>query len=161
MYFLAVNFRIFIVYRQTYKGRYKVQNPAKYKGNPTDVIYRSLWELKFMKWCDTNVNVLEWGSEEVVIPYLSPLDNRIHRYFVDFYIKIRTAQGNIEKYLIEIKPSKFTRQPVKPARVTRRFIEEVQTWGVNQSKWKNAQEFCENRGWKFMIITERELGLDK
>lgn len=114
-----------------------------------------------MKWCDTNPNVLEWGSEEIIIPYLSPIDNRVHRYFVDFYVKIKTAEGKIEKYLIEIKPSKFTKQPVKPKKVTKRFIEEVQTWGINQSKWKNAQEYCENKGWKFMIITEKELGLDK
>ena len=147
--------------KNTYKGRYPISNPQKYVGDPTQVIYRSSWELKFMKWCDTNASVLEWGSEEIVIPYLSPVDQRIHRYFVDFYIKVQDRQGKITKYLIEIKPAKFTMQPVKPKRVTKRFIEEVRTWGVNQSKWKNATEFCDDRGWKFMVLTERELGIDK
>lgn len=146
---------------KNYKGRYRVNNPGKYAGDPTGVIYRSLWELKFMKWCDTNSSVLEWGSEEIIIPYLSPIDNRIHRYFVDFYIKIRDKHGNVQKYLIEIKPSKFTRPPQKPERITKRYIQEVMTWGVNQSKWKNATDFCENRGWKFEILTESDLGIDK
>lgn len=147
--------------RQTYKGRYRVHNPSKYSGDPTQVVYRSLWELKFMKWCDHSSSVLEWGSEEIIIPYLSPIDQRIHRYFVDFYIKVRDKDGKVQRYLIEIKPSKFTQPPVKPKRITPRFIQEVQSWGVNQSKWKNATEFCENRGWKFMILTEHELGIDK
>ena len=161
MYFLAVIGLFILYHHNTHKGRYRINNPRKYVGDPTNVIYRSLWELKFMKWCDNNASVLEWGSEEVVIPYLSPVDNRVHRYFVDFYIKVKDASGGTQKYLIEIKPAKFTQQPVKPKRITRRFIEEVHTWGVNQSKWKNATEFCENRGWKFLIITEKELGLDK
>jgi hypothetical protein len=146
---------------KSYKGRYRVNNTAKYAGDPTRVIYRSLWELKFMKWCDNNSSVLEWGSEEVIIPYLSPVDNRIHRYFVDFYVKIQDRHGNVTKYLIEIKPAKYTRPPEKSSRVTKRYIEEVMTWGINQSKWKNATEFCEDRGWKFQILTETELGLDK
>ena len=94
-----------------YKGRYKVNNPKKYTGNPTNVIYRSMWEFKFMKYCDNNPNVLEWGSEEVVIPYLSPVDGKVHRYFVDFYMKVQESTGRIRKYLIEIKPSKFTQPP--------------------------------------------------
>ena len=146
---------------KNYKGRYVVNNPAKYAGDPTRVIYRSLWELKFMKWCDNNSDVLEWGSEEIIIPYLSPVDKRIHRYFVDFYVKVRDRQGVVQKYLIEIKPSKFTQPPCKPDRITKRYVEEVMTWGVNQSKWKNAAEFCEDRGWKFQILTENELGIDK
>lgn len=144
-----------------YKGRYRVSNPAKYTGNPTNVIYRSFWEFKFMKYCDNNPSVLEWGSEEVVIPYLSPVDGKVHRYFVDFYMKIQESSGRIKKYLIEIKPLKFTQPPEIPKRRTRQFIQEVYTWGVNQAKWKAAQNFCEDRGWKFEIITEKELGLDK
>ena len=147
--------------KNTYKGRYSVINPSKYRGDPTNVVYRSLWELKFMKYCDTNPNVLEWGSEEIIIPYLSPVDGKVHRYFVDFYMKVQNAQGNIVHYLIEIKPAKFTQPPVSPGKKTRRYIEEVMTWGVNQSKWKSARQYCENRGWKFEILTERELGLDK
>ena len=144
-----------------YKGRYRVVNPVKNTGNPINVIYRSLWEFKFMKYCDNNPNVLEWGSEEVVIPYLSPVDGKIHRYFVDFYMKVQESSGKVSRYLIEVKPAKFTRPPEIPKRRTRQFIEEVYTWGINQAKWKAATEFCENQGWKFEIITEKELGLDK
>ena len=76
-----------MVYKETYKGRYKVSNPKKYKGDLKEVIYRSSWELKFMRWCDYNKNVLEWGSETTIIPYKSPVDSKIHRYFVDFLLK--------------------------------------------------------------------------
>ena len=148
------------MYQETYKGRYKVKNPAKYRGDIHDVIYRSSWELKFMNWCDTTSAVLEWGSEIAVIPYISPVDKRVHRYFVDFYMKVKDKNGLIEKYLVEIKPKKFTEEPVKPKRVTKHFLEEVFTYGVNQAKWKAAREFCEDRKWKFVVLTEDELKID-
>ena len=141
----------------SYKGRFRPSNYLKYKGDPTNIIYRSLWELKFMNWCDKNENILEWGSEEVVIPYRSPLDNRIHRYFVDFYIKVEDMNGQIKKYLIEVKPKRQTTPPPKPKRQTKRYISEVTEYAKNQAKWKAATEFCEDRQWKFMIITEDEL----
>jgi hypothetical protein len=144
--------------KETLKGRYNIQKPEKYIGDSKNIIFRSSWELKFMKWCDHNTNVIEWGSEELVIPYRSPVDNRIHRYFVDFYIKVRTPSG-IQKYLIEIKPSKFTKEPQIPQRKTKKFLQEVMTWGVNQAKWKAANEFCLDHNWKFMILTEKELGI--
>ena len=144
-----------------YKGRYRVVNATKYTGNPNNVIYRSFWEFKFMKYCDNNPNVLEWGSEEIVIPYLSPVDGKVHRYFVDFYMKVQESSGRIRKYLIEIKPAKFTQPPTIPKRRTRQFVQEVFQYGVNQAKWKAAREYCENKGWNFEIITEKELGLDK
>jgi hypothetical protein len=122
-----------------------------------NVIYRSSWELKLMNWCDTNESVLEWGSEVAVIPYISPVDNKVHRYFVDFYMKIRDKHGVEQKYLVEVKPKKFTQEPVKPRRVTKQFIDEVFNYGVNQAKWKAAREFCEDRRWKFVVLTEDEL----
>ena len=142
-----------------YKGRYKVINPSKYTGNPNNVIYRSMWEFKFMKYCDNNPNVLEWGSEEVVIPYLSPIDKKVHRYFVDFYMKIQESSGRIQRYLIEIKPAKFTQPPVIPKRRTPQFVQEVFNWGVNQAKWKAAEEFCKDRNYRFILMTENELGV--
>ena len=141
------------------KGLYKIQNPKKYIGDPGRIIYRSSWELKFMKWCDSNPSVLEWGSEELAIPYISPKDNRVHRYFVDFYMKVQESSGKAKKYLIEIKPAKFVQRPKIPARKTKQFLNEVMTWGVNQAKWKYATEFCEDNGWEFMILTEKELGI--
>ena len=112
-----------------------------------------------MKWCDSSVSVVEWGSETVIIPYLSPIDNKVHRYFVDFYIKVRTKANNIEKYLIEIKPEKFTKPPEIPKKKTKRFIDEVFQYGVNDAKWKAAFEFCKDRNMKFIILTEKDLGI--
>ena len=142
----------------SYKGKYKPSYPKKYKGDPTNIIYRSLWERKFMVYCDKNENVLEWSSEEIALPYKSPLDNRIHRYFPDFYIKVK--EGNkIQKYLIEIKPKKQVREPKIQTKKTRSYIYEVTEYAKNQAKWKSAQEFCEDRQWKFKIMTEDDLGI--
>ena len=82
----------------SYKGRFIPTKPNKYTGDVRNIIYRSLWELKFMKWCDRNVNILEWGSEEFFIPYKSPLDNRVHRYFPDFYMKVQESNGKLMRY---------------------------------------------------------------
>ena len=140
--------------KKLHQGRFKPSNPKKYCGDVTNIIYRSSYELKFMKWCDLNENIVEWGSEELAIPYRSPIDNRIHRYYPDFYMEL-----NNKKYLIEIKPSRFTQEPKIPKRKTKRFIEEVRQYGTNIAKWKSATEFCIDQGWEFKIITEKELGI--
>ena len=142
-----------------YKGKYKVRAPYKYKGNPTKVIYRSLWELKFMTYCDTNTNILEWGSEEMYVWYKSPIDNRPHRYFPDFYIKARESNGQIKKYIIEVKPQKQTKPPTKPKRQTKGYLREAFEYAKNQAKWKAANEWCLDRGFEFKVITEKELGI--
>lgn len=141
-----------------YSGRYRVKNPEKYKGNYEKVYYRSSWELKFMVYCDNNSAVLEWGSEEVVIPYISPLDGRRHRYFPDFYIKVKQKDGSTKKIIIEVKPKHQTRPPTPQQRKTKKFINEVRTWGVNEAKFKAAQSWTKDRGMEFMILTEDHLG---
>jgi hypothetical protein len=144
--------------KMTYKGRYSVKNPDKYIGNPTNVIYRSSWERKMMKWCDLNPDVLQWGSEEHIIPYKSPIDNRVHRYYVDFFVKVKNKTGGVDTYLVEVKPKKFTKPPKSnPTRKTRSWLNEVKQWGVNSAKWKAAEEFCADRKWKFIILTEDHL----
>ena len=148
------------MYQSTYKGFYRISNPSKYKGDIHNVIYRSSWELRFMKYCDQNSAIVEWGSETMIIPYKSPVDNKVHRYFVDFYVKIKDSSNKITKYLIEIKPEKFTKPPEIPKRKTKRFIEEVFNYGTNQAKWKAANEYCQDRGMKFLVLTEKDLGLD-
>tara|TARA_Y100000361_G_C10869560_1_gene193496 strand:- start:38 stop:478 length:441 start_codon:yes stop_codon:yes gene_type:complete len=140
-----------------YKGSYKVKNLSKYKGDPTKVVYRSLWERKFMMYCDENTNVLKWSSEEIVIPYRSPVDRKMHRYFPDFWIQIRNSQGIKEGILIEVKPKAQTSPPRKKSRVTKRYLREVYTYGINEAKWKAAEEFCKDHGWKFQILTEEHL----
>ena len=147
------------MYKNTYKGKYRVLNPLKYKGEINNVVYRSLWELRFMKWCDGNASILEWGSETVVIPYVSPVDRKVHRYFVDFFIKVLDKTGKTQKYLIEIKPEKFTKPPPIPKRKTKQFIDEVFQYGINEAKWKAAFEYCEDRKMKFMVLTEKDLGI--
>tara|TARA_E500000318_G_C3525646_1_gene198284 strand:- start:260 stop:694 length:435 start_codon:yes stop_codon:yes gene_type:complete len=140
-----------------YKGRYKPKHPEKYIGNPTNIIYRSLLERRFMVYCDSSKNILEWGSEEVIVPYKSPVDNRMHRYYVDFIVKLRNKEGLTETLLIEVKPKKQCSEPKKPKKKTRTYLNEVKTWGVNTAKWKAATEYAENKGWKFKIMTDETL----
>ena len=143
----------------SYKGKYYPSFPRKYKGDPTNIIYRSLWERKFMVYCDKNDNILEWASEEIAIPYRSPVDNRVHRYFPDFYMKVKERGGKIKRYVIEVKPAKQTKTPVKPKRQTKGYIREAYEYAKNQAKWKMAREFCADRQWEFKVVTEKELGI--
>ena len=108
-----------------YRGKYYPSFPRKYKGDPTNIIYRSLWERKFMVYCDKNTKILEWGSEEIALPYISPHDSRVHRYFPDFYIKVQENTGKVKRYLIEVKPLKQTVKPKKPKRQTKGYIREA------------------------------------
>ena len=148
--------------RKRYKGKYKIKNPNKYLGNPTNIIYRSLMERRFMEWCDSNDKCYKWSSEEVVIPYISPIDNKQHRYFPDFLIQ--TPKG---WFLIEVKPLTQSRPPKKlvvenlELKKKRRYIKSVQTWLVNEAKWKAATKVCEKKGWSFQILTEKRLVPDK
>jgi hypothetical protein len=146
-----------------YKGTFQPKNAGKYRGNPSNIVYRSGWELKLMMHLDSHPDVLEWASEEIIIPYRSPIDGRVHRYFPDFYVKKKSPDGVIERVLIEVKPASQVKQPViqetKNKKPTRRYITEVSTWAVNQAKWKAAKEYCDDRQWKFMIMTEKELGI--
>ena len=143
----------------SYNGKYQPSYPKKYKGDPTNIIYRSLWERKFMVYCDNNQNILEWGSEEIVVPYRSPLDNRYHRYFPDFYIKVRESSGKIKKMIIEIKPQRQCIEPKVQKRKTKAYIYEVVEYAKNQAKWKAAEEWCADRGYEFKVLTEDDLGL--
>ena len=143
----------------SYKGKYKPSYPKKYKGDHTNIVSRSLWERKFMVYCDKNENILEWGSEEVVVPYHSPIDNRYHRYFPDFYIKVRESNGKIKKMIIEIKPFKQCVEPKVQKKKTKGYIYEVMEYAKNQAKWEAAKEWCLDRGYEFKVLTENELGI--
>ena len=145
--------------RNTYKGKFVPKNPHKYRGDINNIIFRSSWELKLMKFLDEHSGVLEYGSEEIVIPYKSPVDGQFHRYFVDFFIKIKTKTGEIKRYLIEVKPFRFTQEPTIPKRKTKQFINEVYQWAVNNAKWDAAKKVAKQNGWEFMLITEKDLGL--
>jgi hypothetical protein len=112
-----------------------------------------------MDWLDRNPDVIAWGSEELTVPYKSPVDGRFHRYFPDFLIKLRTRDSKLKTLMIEVKPKKQTQPPKQQTRKTKQYINEVTTWGVNQAKWKAANEYCADRGWEFRILTEDHLGL--
>ena len=142
-----------------YKGKYSPSYPRKYKGDPTNIVYRSLWERKFMVYCDLNENILEWGSEEIVMPYRSPVDGRVHRYFPDFYIKVKESTGRIKKMIIEIKHKRQCSPPSKPKKQTKGYLREAYEYAKNQAKWEAASEWCKDRGYIFKVFTEKELGI--
>jgi hypothetical protein len=140
--------------RFTYKGKYNPINTHKYVGNAKNVTYRSMWERRFMKYCDMNTNVLQWSSEELVIPYISPVDNKKHRYYPDFLLTVKDKDGNKKTMVIEVKPKRETKAPKKKSKITPRYLQEMKTWSVNEAKWKYATEFCKDKNWEFRILTE-------
>ena len=142
-----------------YRGKFKPKNIKKYMGDPTKITYRSLWERKCMLIFDTNPNILKWASEEIAIPYLSPVDGKRHKYFPDFMVEIKNKDGKTETIMIEVKPKKQTEPPVKKKKPTKSYIYECTTYAVNQAKWKAAKEWCDDRRIEFKLITEEELGL--
>ena len=143
----------------SYKGKYEPSYPNKYSGNPSNIIYRSLWERKYMKYLDTDENILLWSSEEFFIPYRSPIDGRIHKYFPDFMVKEQTSSGKIINYVVEIKPKRQCRAPKKPNNITKGYIFEAKEYAKNQSKWAVAKEWCADRGYEFRILTEEDLNI--
>ena len=143
-----------------YSGKYQPSFPKKYKGDPTNIIYRSLWERKFMRYCDLNESVYQWQSEEIIIPYKSPIDNRIHRYFPDFFIKYTDRNGKKRSVVIEVKPKRQLKMPDKnPRKRTKAWAHDVHNWVINQAKWKAAEEYCADRQYEFKIMTEDDLGV--
>ena len=144
---------------ESIKSRYKPLNPKKYQGNPNNIICRSSWERKFCMWADRKDNVVSWASEEINIPYISPKDNRVHKYYPDYLIKVKESNNRIKTYVVEVKPNKHTMPPKKRSRITKSYIYECQTYAVNQAKWKAASEFCKDNRIEFKIITEDELGI--
>ena len=143
-----------------YRGKYIPINPKKYKGNPSNVVYRSLWERKLMVYCDMYDKILEWGSEEIIIPYISPWDGKRHRYFPDFYMKVKQVDGSIKRFIVEVKPKYQCKPPVtNPSRKTKKWLNEVKTYTINQAKWKYANEFCELNDMEFKVLTEDHLNI--
>jgi hypothetical protein len=140
-----------------YSGKFSPKDTNKYLGDPTNIWYRSLWERRVMVYLDENSSVIEWSSEEIIIPYLSPIDNRWHRYFPDFFARVRNKTGLLEGVVIEVKPHNQSVPPKVGKKVTKRVIQEVITYGINEAKWNAANEYCKTRGWTFKVITEKEL----
>ena len=140
-------------------GRYVVQNKEKYVANLQECEYRSTWELKYMKYLDRAPSVIEWGSENIAIPYYSPVEKKTRRYFVDFYVKVRSTSGEHKKFIIEVKPAIQCKPPRKPKKQTPAYITKLKSFLMNQAKWKAARKWADKRGWEFVILTEKELDI--
>ena len=139
-----------------FQGRFTPKNQKKYVGDVTNIIFRSSWEYILLKWLDSEVNVIQYSSEETVVPYRSPVDMKPHRYFLDFKIKVKSNTG-IKTYLVEIKPEIQTRPPKAPTRNSKRYLIECSTFMVNQAKWAAADRWAKDRGWEFIVLTEKHL----
>jgi len=143
--------------RKYHQGKYKIKNRDKYLGDPDNIIYRSSWELKMLQYLDNTQDIISFSSEEIVIPYVSPADGKYHRYFPDFFVNIRSRDGTIRSMILEVKPHSQSIEPVIKKNITKRYINEVVTYGVNQAKWKAAEEYCKDRKWEFKVLTEHDL----
>ena len=136
---------------ESHKSIFKPTHPQKYQGDPSNIICRSSWERKFCLWCDTNPNILKWASEEFSIPYVSPLDGRVHRYFPDALIEYKDSTGKVKKALIEIKPESQTRLNERTSQRDRLAI------AINHAKWEAAAKWCRLKGVQFRIINEGDI----
>lgn len=149
--------------RKTYSGRYNPKNVQKYRGDPTQIAWRSLWELKCMKVLDMTDAVIEWSSEEIIIPYVLEIDGKVHRYFPDFWAKVKTKNGTVQEYLLELKPHHETIEPImemtqKRKKPSKSYLNKIETYVKNRNKWDAAKKFCQKRNWKFLILTEKNVG---
>ena len=140
-----------------YKTVYKPLNESKYVGDSTNIICRSLWERRVCKYLDTNENVINWGSEEIAIPYISPLDNRRHSYFRDSIVRIRENNADVKTNVIEVKPFKQTKKHERGKKRKATYANECATYVVNQAKWRAAEDFCSKKNWEFLVLTEKEI----
>ena len=143
--------------RNYYQGYFKPRNPKKYMGDVNNIIYRSGWELKMLKYLDSHPDVISYASEEFFIPYLSPVDNKLHKYYPDMLVRRKNKQGIIETLVVEIKPKHQT-QATK-TKNKQKLLYESATFAINQAKWKAAENFCADRKWKFVILTEDQLDI--
>ena len=148
---------------KTHKGIYVPKNPDKWIITESGlgggkIVYRSSWERKFIQFADNNINIKYVASEPFPIPYISPVDNKQHRYYIDFVCSVIDKDGNESKKFIEIKPKAQTKPPRRSKNKVR-YVKEMKTWLVNKAKWEAAKRFCEKQGWEFLILTEHELGI--
>ena len=141
------------------QGRFTPQNPQKYMGDATNIIYRSSWELSFFRWCDRRESVLKWASEEFSIKYVSPMDKKIHRYYPDGYIVYLDKEGKQKRCIVEIKPARQCKMPEKGKKSDKTFASEMKTYLINEAKWDACIEFCRDNTLEFKILTEEHLGI--
>lgn len=142
-----------------HQGLFKPKNPSKYIGT-LPIVFRSHWEMKTFRYLDAHPAVLEWSSESVIVPYRSPLDQQVHRYFVDVFFKVQDSQGQVKSFLVEIKPYAQTQLPTTKPTTPRKYnklLAESATYAVNQAKWEAAKAYATARDWTFVVVTEKDL----
>lgn len=140
------------------QGVYKIKNISKYAGDPTKCVYRSGWEKKVFRFFDNDPKTVKWGAEPFSINYLSPKDNKIHRYFPDIIVATKTKTKGIVITLIEVKPLAQTMEPIATqGKKKERLLQEQMTYEINKAKWEAAKEVCKKKGWQFKIMTEQEI----
>lgn len=144
----------------SWKGKFSPKSPQKYEGDVTQIFYRSRIELRYMQYLDQHPDIVAWASEELAIPYIKPTTMRTHKYWPDLIIRKRGPDGKMRTIMIELKHSSDLKEPVlkEGQRRTRRFLNEVVEYQVNRAKWAAAEAYCLDRGWQFMVLTEKELG---
>ncbi len=140
-----------------YKSRFNPKNKSKYMGDISSIVCRSLWERRMCKYLDENKNIIRWGSEELVVPYYSPVDKKMHRYYPDFLVEKKNPDNTVETVMIEVKPKKQTELPERGKKQKRVYIKECLRYSINDAKWKAAREMCHKNGWRFVILTEEHL----
>lgn len=145
--------------KKYYQGFFKPKNSEKYIGDINNIIYRSYYELKFLRWCDSNPNILQYASEEIIIPYFDISTGKVKRYFPDFYVIMKEKNNEIKKYIIEIKPYRQTQPPKKGKKSSKNYLYEAKQYERNQCKWEAAKEFCRKNNLSFKLITEKELNI--
>jgi len=136
-------------------GRFIPRFPEKYMGDPNKIFFRSSWEITAMKYWDSRPDVLRWNSEEIVIPYLSPKDNKIHEYYPDFYVEYLDKDKILQKCIFEVKPLHQSDQKFARSKYSKDALD------INNAKWASASLYCASRGLQFKTITERSLFLQK
>ena len=141
-----------------YKGKYTPENPNKYMGNVNNIVYRSMWERRCMKYFDVNPSVLQWASEEISIPYYDSMTKKVRKYFPDFLIKVKTENGEDKTHLIEVKPSKDLRPPTGGrGKKKSTVLYEMKAYRMNRDKFASARKWCKERGIIFDVWTEKHL----
>jgi len=143
--------------KQHKKGFFVPRNPHKYIGDLNNIVFRSSWEETYMQFLDNNMQVKRWGSEIISIPYIKPTTGRVHKYFPDFYVEYENRNGELLKEVIEVKPLKQIKKPTVRGKSKKTQLYESLTWAINMSKWKSAQLFCDKYGFKFKIMSERDI----
>ena len=132
------------------QGVYTIKNPQKYVGKNSPR-YRSGWEHAFMRFCDTNENVLQWASESINIPYRNPLTGKQTIYVPDFLVMYKDRGNQVKAELIEIKPKK---QSVIESKASARDRAAV---AVNYAKWDAAMKWCKRQNLTFRVVTEDDI----